>query len=148
MKKNCPYNYSIFLLSKREYSEKKLRTKLIEKGHLEAEINECITKVKEQGYLSDERFKEARIVGLARKGKSIRDIKFKLESEGVPSNTEEIEQVIKKREVPYRDKILDKLQKKREVLERKYQDPRVIRQKMYEFSVRQGIDPNQSSEEF
>lgn len=50
------YNYSIFLLSRREYSEFMLREKFKEKEYLPEDIEEVMCHLKEKGYQSDERF--------------------------------------------------------------------------------------------
>lgn len=51
-----PFEYAIFLLSRREYSEKEMREKLIQRECTENEIIEIISKLKYNKYLSDERF--------------------------------------------------------------------------------------------
>ncbi len=48
--------YSIFLLSRRDYSEKELRKKYKEKEYLEDDVNIVLNYLKENNYQSDERF--------------------------------------------------------------------------------------------
>lgn len=55
-KKLSPYEYVINRLAARDYSEHQLRAKMKEKQHPQDEIEEAISRAKEQGYLSDERF--------------------------------------------------------------------------------------------
>lgn len=53
--------YSIFLLSRRDYSEKELRTKFKEKEYTQVDSNKIIEYLKENKYQSDERFARAYI---------------------------------------------------------------------------------------
>ena len=49
------YNYAVSLLSRRDHSERELMTKLTQKGYAEG-AEEAISKLKDSGYVSDERF--------------------------------------------------------------------------------------------
>ncbi|MBO5936999.1 MAG: regulatory protein RecX [Clostridia bacterium] len=49
------YNYAVALLSRRDHSEKELMTKLTQKGYSDG-AEEAITKLRNGGYVSDERF--------------------------------------------------------------------------------------------
>ena len=49
------YNYAVSLLSRRDHSEKELMTKLTQKGYTNG-AEEAIEKLKDGGYVSDERF--------------------------------------------------------------------------------------------
>ncbi len=49
------YNYAVTLLSRRDHSERELMTKLTQKGYTDG-AEEAITKLRDGGYVSDERF--------------------------------------------------------------------------------------------
>ena len=49
-------NYTLYLLSKRDYTEKQLRAKLKLKEYEAVEIDGAITKAQEHNWQSDERF--------------------------------------------------------------------------------------------
>lgn len=52
-------NYGIWLLSRKEYSEKEIREKFIKKEYESNDIEEVLNYLKERKYLSDERFAES-----------------------------------------------------------------------------------------
>ena len=49
------YNYAVSLLSRRDHSERELMTKLSQKGYTQG-VEEAIAKLRDSGYVSDERF--------------------------------------------------------------------------------------------
>lgn len=49
------YNYAVNLLSRRDHSERELMTKLTQKGYTDG-AEEAIAKLRDSGYVSDERF--------------------------------------------------------------------------------------------
>ena len=52
----APLNYSLGLISVKSYSEKQVAEKLIKKGFSTEDISRAIKKLKEYGYLDDEKF--------------------------------------------------------------------------------------------
>lgn len=52
-------NYGIWLLSRKEYSEKEIKDKFIKKEYAPNECEDVIAYLKERKYLSDERFAES-----------------------------------------------------------------------------------------
>ena len=52
------YNKAISLLSGREHTEKELYSKLKTKGYKDEDISSSLTRLKKEGYLSEERFAE------------------------------------------------------------------------------------------
>jgi regulatory protein len=64
------YNYSISLLTRRDYSRFKLAQKLFAKGYSENETNEVITKLIEQKYLREQAYAQARVKQFIEKGHS------------------------------------------------------------------------------
>ncbi len=80
MNKDC-YLKAIRLLTQRDYSRPKLRTKLVNAGFDLNDANECVEKVYEEGYLKEEWYIEGRIKAFMRKGYSPSHIKQRLAQE-------------------------------------------------------------------
>lgn len=51
-----PIEYVVYLLSRREYSEKEIRDKLLKRDHTQEEIEKTINTLKQKKYISNERF--------------------------------------------------------------------------------------------
>jgi len=85
------YQYSIRLLSQRDYPRKKLIEKLISRGFETEEIFDAITELKEVGLFDENRYAEARIKGLIHKGWSKSFITKKMGLEGVEVTPEMLE---------------------------------------------------------
>lgn len=79
--KQSPLSYCIWLLSRREYSEKELRQKLVKKEIAPDLIDATLERLKHYGYQSDTRV--ARQVGMAHQTKGLRWLKAKLATKGV-----------------------------------------------------------------
>lgn len=79
--KQSPLSYCIWLLSRREYSEKELRQKLLKKEIAPDQIDATLGRLKHYGYQSDTRV--ARQVSLAHQSKGLRWLKAKLATKGV-----------------------------------------------------------------
>ena len=81
------YNYAVSLLSRRDHSERELMTKLAQKGYTDG-AEEAIEKLKNGGYVSDERFARLyvrELQTLKRYGK--RRIEQELQRKGVDRDT-------------------------------------------------------------
>lgn len=76
-------NYVLYLLSKRDYSEKQLRSKLKMKEYEAVEIDEAIAKAQEHNWQSDERFCRAFIRYRSQQGIGPRRLKQELKMKGV-----------------------------------------------------------------
>lgn len=76
-------NYAIFLLGRQDYTESKLRSK-IKQVHPEAEPEKIILKMKEYGYINDERFAERYVQSLLHSQCGMAKIKQKMYSKGFP----------------------------------------------------------------
>jgi regulatory protein len=81
--KGAAYSRAIKLLSKQDYSEFKIRTKLQDLGLDEGEVDLAIAKVKKENFLNDERFQKNLIRKLIQKGHSPSFIRQKLECDGL-----------------------------------------------------------------
>lgn len=84
------YQAAIRLLTRKDYSKHKLKSKLIEKGYDEIIVDELIQELVEKKFLREDYYAEARIKGLMNKGYSAYFIKSKLEQEEVYVSTDAI----------------------------------------------------------
>ncbi len=81
-------NYLINLLSRREYSEFELRSKLQEKAYTEDEIQAALTKCQAQHWQSDKRFTENYLRMRAQRGYGLKRIRQELiQLKGVQDST-------------------------------------------------------------
>lgn len=76
-------NYSLYLLSKRDYSEQELRRKLKLKEYSQDEIEQAISKAQENRWQSDERFCSAYLRYRALQGYGPRRLRQELLQKGV-----------------------------------------------------------------
>lgn len=90
--KKC-YNSALRLIARRDYSEYKLSQKLKEKQFSLEEIAEVIGILKDENYLREDFYREARIKGLLRKGYSPEVVQYKMDQERCPATLEEIQDV-------------------------------------------------------
>lgn len=80
----CAFIAGLRFLSYRDHSEKELITKLVQKGHKREYADSACEKLKEYGYVNDERFAQSYAESLIeRKGMSIRGIKSELFRKGI-----------------------------------------------------------------
>ena len=149
-------NYTLYLLSKRDYTEKQLRSKLKLKEYEAVEIDEAIAKAQEHNWQSDERFCTSFIRYRSQQGIGPRRLKQELKMKGVPEYL--IANVIDNAEAEEEIDFYDIAER---VFERKR--PRVwnmkAKQKMWRFMVSRGfyqdhfshlmeIDYNDDDDEF
>ncbi|WP_288233616.1 recombination regulator RecX [uncultured Haemophilus sp.] len=149
-------NYTLYLLSKRDYTEKQLRSKLKLKEYEAVEIDEAITKAQEHNWQSDERFCISFIRYRSQQGIGPRRLTQELKMKGVPEYL--IADAMDEAEV---EEEIDFYKIAERVFERKR--PRVwdikAKQKMWRFMVSRGfyqdhfshlmeIDYNDNDDEF
>ncbi len=80
----CAFIAGLRLLSYRDHSEKEMINKLIQKGHNISYAVSATEKLKEYGYIDDERFAKSYAESLVeRKGMSIRGVKSELIRKGI-----------------------------------------------------------------
>ena len=149
-------NYTLYLLSKRDYTEKQLRSKLKLKEYEAVEIDEAITKAQEHNWQSDERFCTSFIRYRSQQGIGPHRLTQELKMKGVPEYliADAMDEAEAKEEIDFY-KIAER------VFERKR--PRVwdikAKQKMWRFMVSRGfyqdhfshlmeIDYNNNDDEF
>lgn len=82
-KKTKSYKHAIKLLSKKDYSVHKMKTKLLDKSFDEFEVDETINELIEQNYLREEEYVRQRVRGLFYKNYSSSYIIQKLAQEYV-----------------------------------------------------------------
>ena len=78
------YDKAISILALREHSSKELKDKLLAKGYKEEDIDSALKTLKEEGYLSDERYAECFVRFALRKraeGKSL--VMMRLQEKGI-----------------------------------------------------------------
>lgn len=85
------YQYSIKLLTMRDYSCFKMRSKLLERNFSDLEVEEVIEKLVAQKYLNDENYKRSRVKQLLLKSKSNNFIIQKCAQEELYPNDEFID---------------------------------------------------------
>lgn len=129
-------NYLLYLLSKRDYSEKEVRTKLKLKEYGSEEIELAIEKAKEHKWLSDERFCSAFLRYRAQQGIGPRRLKQELKMKGIADYL--ITQTLEEAEY---EEIIDFFALAERVFEKKR--PKVwdikAKQKMYRFMISRGF---------
>ncbi|MAZ48744.1 MAG: hypothetical protein CME65_09280 [Halobacteriovoraceae bacterium] len=106
------YNYCIFLLSKRDYSEFKISNKLKSRKHSSKIIQDVVDQLTEQGYLREDEYKKQRIKQFILKGCSNRYIIQKLGVEHLDCEEEDIEN-IREEQFLSTDDMIDKLIEKK-----------------------------------
>lgn len=76
-------NYCLYLLSRREYSQKELLTKLLQKGFSRPEIDPILAELAENDWQSDTRFAENYTRARLRKGYGATAIRYELSKKGI-----------------------------------------------------------------
>ncbi len=106
---NKAYLYLIKLLSARDYSEHKLKEKLQErvraKRFSSEEATSALNLIKEQGYLREEAYAEARVKGFMSKGYSPNFIRQKLAQEHLTVTDESIGEIFTEYRISEEDQI-------------------------------------------
>lgn len=109
--KKC-YNAALRLIARRDYSEYKLRQKLKEKSFEKLHINSVIETLKEENYLREDLYREARIKGLLRKGYSPSVVSYKMDQERCPATLEDIQLVADEIGMTKNQQLFDLVEKK------------------------------------
>ncbi|MBC7539949.1 MAG: regulatory protein RecX, partial [Bacteriovorax sp.] len=109
---NKAYLYLVKIISGRDYSEHKLREKLIAKKYSAEEIESAISEIKIRGFLREEIFAEARVKGFMERGYSPDYIRQRLAQEHLTVTDEEIEAVFTEHELTTENQI-DRLVRKK-----------------------------------
>lgn len=107
-----PYQKSIQLLSKRDYSEAKLKSKLQTYGYDESEIIETITILKNKKFLNEKEYIRGKIIASLKRNYSSQYIYHKLKSEGLDIDSETIKMVREEISLHEEQQILNLITKK------------------------------------
>ena len=141
------YLYAVKLLSKRDYSKHKLKTKLESKGFELQDIESALSDVIDKGYLREENYATARAKMLMMKGLHPRYIKSKLAEESVEISMSQIDLVFKEYQITPRTQIEELLIKKTRSLDlstlRDEQSP--MRIKLIRYLLTKGHEPEDAS---
>lgn len=114
---NLAYNDSIKLLCRKDYSEYKLRKKLIEKNHSQEDIDEAIDSLIEMKYLREEEYRRARVLGLLYKGYAPRYIIQKMNEEKCPTTEHEIYEIMEEKNLNLSSQVQMLVEKKQRFVE-------------------------------
>lgn len=106
------YSRAIKLLSKQDYSESKIKTKLQALGLDNDQIDLAIDKIKQENFINDERYQKNLIGKLIHKGYSPLFIQKKLEHEGIIAPIENILTVFEEESINPKDQIKMLMEKK------------------------------------
>ncbi len=106
------YQYSIKLLTQKDYSQAKLRRKLLEKDFEEQDIDETINCLIEKRFLREDFYIEARVRGLMKKFYSPYFIQQRLEQENCFVQIDTIDEIFAEQKVSTIDQITEFIQKK------------------------------------
>lgn len=129
------YNYGLFLLSKREYSEKQIRDKMLTKTENNELVQQAILKLKEYGYLSDTRKAQSIIRSYQQKENGHKIIqRLKLAGIEVPTIEENYEKSTVEEQI---EKCVNLLDKKYKYFDSEKQDRyiRFLMNKGFEYSA-------------
>jgi regulatory protein len=140
------FEYLLWLLSRRDYPEKKLREKLKSRGVSVEGSDELLAELKQSGYFSEERFRKARARQLTRRGDGPRSVKAKLKSEtGIDISATELEEVYSDLGTTDLQVLKSYLEKESNKLTRSGRfDAQQIKQKLIERAMRKGFNYDQT----
>jgi regulatory protein len=106
------FNYLVKILSTRDYSEHKLREKLIEKKYSASEIDSAINEIQIRGYLREDAYTKGRIQGFINKGLSINHIRQKLNQEHLEASDDKIQEMFNENQTS-EDQQIERLARKK-----------------------------------
>lgn len=134
------YNYSIFLLSKRDYSIYKMEQKLSSRKYDCEIIKDVINKLLELNYLREEEYKNSKIKSLLIKGYSNSFIIKKLEIEKLEATNEQIDQIRNNQSITSQDSLDYLVQKKLrgKVIPDNFDDKMKLKRKILNFLASKG----------
>lgn len=139
------YNYALRLISRKDYSEKELKLKLCSKFPLDtAEVSDIFAKLKEYGYVDDNRVSKNFINYKSTAGYGKRRIKDGLYLKGLTEHLSEVDDYFIDNKEEIKAVILEKLTARYKILLSK-NDPK-IREKLLGFLIRRGYAYDESKE--
>jgi regulatory protein len=134
------YSYSIFLLSRQDYSEFKIRQKLKQKQFLPHEIEETIHKLKNSGYLKEENYRRLFIRKWMLKGESVEKIRNRGAQEKLTFAVEEFGMVENELGISCDDNIEKLIEKKlrSKILPDSFEEKSKLRNKILRYLISKG----------
>lgn len=106
------FRYCIHLIAKQDYSIFKLSRKLKSKNYQQSVVDICIDKLQELGYLQENEYKRARVLGIAKKGYGVRYIKQKCQEEKLEATEQYIYELLEENELDEFEILLYQVEKK------------------------------------
>ncbi len=133
------YNYCIHLLAKREYSQYELTTKLTRLGVGEEAIADCLSRLAEENYQSDERFAEMFSRTKVNQRHGERKVRYELKQKGISEAL--IDHYVALHEAEFLDNAIYLLEKKLPFEQReKHQLDKKVKDKIIRFLLGKGYD--------
>lgn len=112
--KNSCLSYAFYLLGRQDYSRLKLLQKLLRKGYLEAEAEETLQYVIDQGYLREDNYTISRVRAFIRKGYSFKYIQNRMKhQENIDVSSDEMQAIAIDMGIVAKDDILTELIKRK-----------------------------------
>lgn len=109
---NKPYQYATYLLSRRDYSLKKLKEKFKLKGFTDEEFQNTMEKLISLKLFDEQRYVQSKIKSLANRGHSINYIQRKLHFDNIKIELEEISDLLQIEGISPEENIRDLLKRK------------------------------------
>lgn len=136
------FNYSIRILSQKDYSIFKMKEKLQKKNFESGHIDEVIDKLLESKYLKEEEYTDGKIKLLLQKGFSNNYILQKLEQEQLQITDEKIEIIREAINLPLDTQILNLIKQKLDInkIPNEYEDRMKLKNKIMTFMASKGYD--------
>lgn len=140
MTTKAAYNFAIKLLTMRDYSQYKMREKLISKGFSDVEVDETIEKLVSQKYINDKNYQRGRVKQLLLKSHSNDYIIKKCELEHLYPDHDFIENLREEFNLGSDDMIKELIQKKLKSIKytQSYEDKQKAKSKIYNFLKSKG----------
>lgn len=136
------FDYSIRLLSKRDYSKFKLRQKLSQKNYDELEIEDAIKSLEEKKLLREEEYLRIRVKTLLLNGHANRAILRRLESEELYPTDEFIDLIRTEYQLETNDVIASLIEKKMrsKTVPQDFESKMKLQNKLLNFLISKGHD--------
>ncbi len=139
---NRAYSYAVKLLTGRDYSEVKLREKLVQKKYSQETIEKVVAELHTRKFIREESYLEARIKAFMNKGYSQKYILQKLTMESDSINMALIEEVFLENQITEEDQVRKLIQKKcPKEFSANYAEKQKQTQKVFRYAFSKGHSP-------
>jgi regulatory protein len=135
-----PFDYAIYLLSRRDYSIYKMRQKLRTRECTPQEIDEVIERLLELNYLREDEYKRQRVKGLLYKGYANKYIIQKCQAEMLEVSEEFIDEIRLVDHIDSQEEIDRLIQKKlrNKDIPTDYESKQKLKNKVFNFLISKG----------